>query len=147
LQYALPVWWSTYKSNVQKLLTLQNKAVKHIANGQWNDSPNPFYKELNILIIEQIFKLEVAKIMHRIYFKQQLQTITQYLKKSSIVHCYSTRSSTFHMFSIPLFRTSKFQLIFLYQGVNIWNSIPNEIKTQPFPKFKSSVKHCFISSQ
>jgi len=63
---------------LHKLLRLQNKAVKFIANGQWNDSPNPLYNELNVLKIEQIFKIEVAKIMHRIYFKQQPQTIIQY---------------------------------------------------------------------
>jgi len=88
-----------------------------------------FYKELKILKIEQIFKLEVDKIMYRIYFKQRPQTITQYFKKSSTVHCYSTRSHTSHMFSIPLIRTLKLQHTFLYQGVHTWNSIPNEIRT------------------
>jgi len=41
LQYALPVRGSTYKNNLQKLLRLQNKAVKFIASGQWNDSHWP----------------------------------------------------------------------------------------------------------
>jgi len=115
LQYIPPVWGSTYKSNLPKLLRLQNKAVKFIANGQWNDSPNPFYKELKVFKIELIFKLEVAKIMHRIYFKQQPQTRTQNFKKSSTVHFYSTRSSTSHMFSIPLFIISKLQHTVLYK--------------------------------
>jgi len=44
----------TTKQSLQKLLRLQNKAVKFIADGQWNDSPNLFYKELNVLKIEQI---------------------------------------------------------------------------------------------
>jgi len=63
LQYALGINRQKY---LQKLLSLQNKAVKFIANGQWNDSPNPFYKELQVVKIEQIFKLKVAKIIHRI---------------------------------------------------------------------------------
>jgi len=36
----------------------------------YNDSPKPICTELKVLKIKQIFKLEVAKIMNRIYFKQ-----------------------------------------------------------------------------
>ena len=37
LLYGLPVWGSTHPSYLKKLITLQNKAVKLIGGGLYND--------------------------------------------------------------------------------------------------------------
>ena len=48
LPYALPVWGSTCKIYLQKLVSLQNKALKFIAGSQLNDSLGSIYQELEI---------------------------------------------------------------------------------------------------
>jgi len=35
--YALPVWGSTYKTYLNKVAALQNKAAKIITGAKWND--------------------------------------------------------------------------------------------------------------
>ena len=37
IQYGIITWSSTYKTYLKKLATLQNKAVKIVGNGTWND--------------------------------------------------------------------------------------------------------------
>ena len=49
LQYEILAWSATYKSYYNKTTILQNKAVKIIVGGKWNDRATPFYAKLNIL--------------------------------------------------------------------------------------------------
>ena len=43
LLYGLPICGSTHLSYLKKLITLQNKAVKLIGGGLYNDKASPFY--------------------------------------------------------------------------------------------------------
>ena len=56
---------NTYETHLKTLKSLQNKAVKVIAGGQYLDDSTAYYKQLNILKIEDLYTLEVAKLMHK----------------------------------------------------------------------------------
>jgi len=56
---------------------LQNKAVKTITHINWKSSPSPSYHYLNILKLDQLYKLEVSNIMHSLYFKQHPYNLSQ----------------------------------------------------------------------
>ena len=43
LIYAIPECGSTFQTYLDKLIAYQNKAVKTIANGKWNNSSNSLY--------------------------------------------------------------------------------------------------------
>ena len=49
LLYGLPIRGSTHPSYFKKLITLQNKVVKLIGGGLYNDKASPFYSQLKIL--------------------------------------------------------------------------------------------------
>ena len=140
LTYALPVWGSTYKSNTQRITTFLNRAVTIISGAKKFDSLNPLYREMNILKFNQIYQLEVAKIMYRIFVKQEPHKLSKCFVKSSQAHSRSTRRTTSNDFTIPLFKTNKLQQSFLYQGSNIWNNIPKDIRINPFPRFVKLLK-------
>ena len=63
--YSITIWGNTYKTHLKRLKSLQNKAVKVIAGGQYLDDSTAYYKQLNILQIEDFYTLEVAKLMHK----------------------------------------------------------------------------------
>ena len=63
------VWGSSYKSKLKKLLSLQNKVVKLIGGGLLRDKP--FYYQLGILKLTDLFKLEVGKFVNA-HFKNKL---------------------------------------------------------------------------
>ena len=63
LLYGLPVWGSTHPSYLKKLVTLQNKAVKLIGGGLYNDKASPFYSQLKILKLPYLYKLEIGKFV------------------------------------------------------------------------------------
>jgi len=130
--YALPVWSLTYKTYLNKVAALQNKAAKIITGANWNDKSLSSYNSLKMLKLNELYKLETAKIMHYIYTHEQPYNLSQYFSKSGCNHTYSTRNSTLANFSIPLYRTTKVQQSYHYQGSKIWNSIPHDIKISPF---------------
>jgi len=78
--------------------------------------------------------------MHHIYTHEHLHNLSQYFTKPGCNHTYSTCNSTLANFSIPLYRTTKLQQSFHYQGGKIWNSIPHDIKISPFQRFKITKK-------
>ena len=71
LKYGLVVWDSSYKSKLKKLLSLQNKVVKLVGGGLLRDKATPFYSQLGILKLTDLFKLEVGKFVHA-HLKQKL---------------------------------------------------------------------------
>ena len=61
LLYCITIWGLLMK----RLKSLQNNAVKVIAGAQYLDDSAAYYKQLNILKIEDLDALEVAKLMHK----------------------------------------------------------------------------------
>ena len=70
--YGLPIWGSTFPSYINKLKSLQNKAVKMIRGGSLLKSPTNFFNKYSILKLNDLFRMEVAKIVHA-HFTNNLQ--------------------------------------------------------------------------
>jgi len=65
LIFALPVWGSTFPTYLSKLQRLQNKAIRIIANCNQFQSVTPYFHELEILKMSELFQFEIGKIMHK----------------------------------------------------------------------------------
>ena len=70
LLYALPIWASTYKTYLNKLEKLQNKALRIIFKTPLRDPITPLYRRSGILKLNNLFDFEVAKLMHQIIHKK-----------------------------------------------------------------------------
>ena len=60
LQYGILAWSATYKSYYNKIVVLQNKAVKIVSGGKWNDQATPFCATLNIRKLNDFIHFEKA---------------------------------------------------------------------------------------
>jgi len=67
--YDIPDWRSTYKTHLLKIASYQNKVLRIINGVNRDNSVSHLYGESNILKLEEIHKLEVAKILHNIWSK------------------------------------------------------------------------------
>ena len=70
LLYALPILASTYKTYLNKLEKLQNKALRIIFKTLLRDPLTPLYRRSGILKLNDLFDFEVAKLMHQIIHKK-----------------------------------------------------------------------------
>ena len=66
LSYGLVIWGSTYPTYFMKISTLQNKVVKLVGGGAFQDRATPFYYQLNIPKLTDLHKIEISKLMYNI---------------------------------------------------------------------------------
>ena len=146
LLYALPVWASTYNTYLSKLKRLQNKAVRIISRTSIKDRITPNYHRLEILKLDDLYTLEIAKLMYQFTQNKLPDTFDHYFTYSSDVSKHYTRHVTQedHIF-LNRFATSRTQHTIKYIGVKIWNNIPKEIKKLSYTKFILSYKKFLLS--
>ena len=139
-------WGSTYLTYLSKLKTLQDKAMRSITGSHYCDDPNLLYKKLEVPKIQALCRYETAKFVYSCINNQAPSPFNNYFQRVNEVSQRSTRQSVDKLsLYISRYPTTKLQRSIRYQGVNIWNSIPTEIKSLKFQLFKTHLKTFFMS--
>ena len=144
LLFGIVLWGSTCSSYQSKLQILQNKAIRIISNCNRRTSITPFYHKLEILKISELYKFEIAKLMHQ-HSKQNLPpTISNLFKPLSNIHNRITRSVSLNHIYVENFSTLRCQRSIKYQGAKIWNAIPLKLRDQSNRNFKLNYKKILL---
>ena len=132
LLYGLAIWVSIFFCNAQKQLQIrQNNAIKAVVEVEsitmfrYNFS----YKNLKILKIHDLCKLEIATLMHKYDNSKLPSAFDSLFAKPSNIHCYSRRNNHNHTYYISKFRFASLQKSFRCTGVKIWNNIEKKNST------------------
>ena len=159
LVYAVEVWGSACDSHLSNLLIIQKRAIRlmtykdqfPLIPGPLHPS-NPLFRELQILKVNDIFMLQIAKFVHKCINKNIISNFDQWFLLNREVHAHMTRSNfdnscigTNNLF-IPYGRTSNYGLKKIkVNGPKIWNSLPSEIRNiKSLIKFKTVVKNYLL---
>ena len=86
LLHGIVIWGNTHDNHLKRLIIFQNKAVKIVAGGQRNDHVTPFYHRLQILKLKDLYKYEVAKLMHKNSQKKLLNRLNCYFTPVKAIH-------------------------------------------------------------
>ena len=78
LVYALSVWATTFPTYLIKLKRLQIKAIRIITKTSPKDRIPQHYRHLQILKLDDLYKFEVAKLMHQYTHKKIPDIFCQY---------------------------------------------------------------------
>ncbi len=116
IQYGIEVYGQASTSTLRKVQIQQNRALKRLHNKDYHTPTKSLHKELNLLLIEDIYKLGILKF---VYIFRQF-----YIENASI-HSHNTRQSHgLHVIN----PTNKFgQRRIIYQVTFLWNSIPVQL--------------------
>ena len=145
--YALrALWGATPNAQLSRLKTIQNKIIKIIGGGEWRERATPYYLQLDILKLDDVYKLEVGKLMFHNNKNNLPKPFEGYFTEAGMNHLHQTRASSQKLLKVCRFSKSRYQQSFKYQGVSIWNSIPNNIKQHSFFSFKKKYKKMLIDS-
>ena len=147
LLYGIVIGRSTFKTYQGKLSVLQNKALRIVAGGNWLDNTTQYYAKLNVLKLDNLYKFEIAKLMHQLVNNKLPPQFFLFFTPIKVVHTRTTSlASKEHGLYIPRFRTKRLQNSFKYQGVKIWNLIPENLQKLPFNRFKIKYKKYLLST-
>ena len=89
---------------------------------------NPLYEKLNLLILSNIYKLEILKLMSKYENNSLPNCFKDFIALPSKLHYYPTRFATGDNYSIGQFDKSNTQRFIRYQGPVVWNELPAKIK-------------------
>ena len=105
----------------------------------------PLYDELEILNINGIYKLEIAKFMAKVSSNTLSEDFSKNFSALTSVHTYSTHSALFKKFYVQRTTYIKTNRSLKVSGVKVWNGIPSlsEIKqllpaAKPFQKYSKN---------
>ena len=140
LTYGILIWGSTYKSYLNTLQLSQNKAMHVITKQRSSDRITPIYRRLQVLKINDLYKLEAAKFMHQFLNKSLPASFEKYFTRTTFIHCRSTQTSERNDYFLPHFSTSRLQHSIRFSRVKIWNSILCKFKNLSLKKFISEYK-------
>ena len=145
LLYGVMSWGCASENVKKKVKSAQNRVLKimrFIPFGSFD--MKPIYEEMNILQVDDIYRLEVGKFMYKFNNDILPENFQNYFKHVSAIHNHNTRT-TANLSMNPIRSNTKFSKNTLkYKGVEVWNSIPSDIKHLPSVKSFSRQMKTFV---
>ena len=132
----MSVWASTYPSNLRRLITLQKRVVRIMSRSAFDAHTDPLFKNLKILNLESIYKLQIGKFMYQYRSGLLPYSFNNMFLVTREVHSYGTRSS--EHFYLPQCRTNIRKFSISFQGPKFFNSLSFEIIQKMTGKMFSS---------
>ena len=69
LQYGISLWGSANKSSLNRLNKLHNKTIRSVTGLPYKTSINKLYHNAGVLMINDLFRLNLAKFMFKLHRK------------------------------------------------------------------------------
>ena len=140
-------WGNTYPSRLTKVQTKQNKCIRCIFFSHNRESSAPYFKLLDILNIDNIFRLKISLLAHKISQNEANipEVFQKYLKKVCDIHSYNTRYASNFNFHVPCVRLNCGKHTFKFAITKIWEETPTNIKTVNYFQFKKQYKRILLT--
>ena len=126
INYGLLLWGGASKKYINRIWILQKKAIRILALETYNAHTNPLFHKFRILKLWDIYNLQLAQFMFKMYTKELPKPLLERFVINSEIHGHYTRNRTNPR--IPLVRTSIASKAIYYYPSCLWCNIDNEIK-------------------
>ena len=127
LIYCNLAWSNSTSTSLNKLLRLQKKIVRIITNSPYLAHTGAIFRELQLLKVHDIHKLQTAVFMFKIYHNLLPPHITSYFHRSRDSHSYPTRNSQDNFLICPRHTELRSKTI-RFSGPKGWNVLTEETK-------------------
>ena len=129
LQYGITVWGLTYDTHTKPIYLLQKKVVIAIAFKSFTSSSTPFFSDLKILKLYDLFELKLLTFVYESVTMISPLIFHNYFETLTAVHQYDTRQAS----KGYMFKSRKSTLQYglrsvRYAGAKSWNSISDVTK-------------------
>ena len=145
LSYAIAVWGSASKCFINKLEITQKRIIRLISGARYDQHTSPLFKKLKILKLNDLYELELIKLIHEHEYGTLPHSLQNSLPKITTIHSYNTRTN--RNLYIPCKNTEISKKASVFQrGALLWNALPVDIKQEKvLHEFVSKYKNLVIS--
>lgn len=137
LTYLLPFWGSASNVHIKCLQVLQNKAIKYMRFLLFDTHSQSPYDGTKFLSMHQLYAYKSIFLLHKM--RWNLIKCNFPLLTNLCVTGRSTRSSS--LLRVPNFLTTNAQRTVFYEGIQLYNTLPDNIKAlNAISEFKNALK-------
>ena len=131
---------------MRPLFLLQKRAMRIITHSNTRTRTTPLFSRLQILKLLDIYKLEIAKLMHKVHNKALdiCNALTNNYTLLDNIHSHNTRRKHQKNYFMTTVSSKQAQECLQYNGPKIWNEIPFQLKEMNFYKFKKEFQRKLI---
>ena len=124
LNYCALIWAVNNSYKLNSILLVQKRVIRAICRTDRSAHSAPLFKRCGLLVIHDIYKLQVAQFMFRFHYHLLPKIFSDFFVMNDVVHPYFTRQSKkLHIHSA----TKKLrQDNIRFAGPKLWNSLPSE---------------------
>ena len=145
LYYCNLAWGGTYKSNLQRIVILQKRALRIVNNSTYDANTGPIFKKLETLKLHDIHSFQLGFFMFSFKNSTLPSKFNNFFLMNSQIHNYNTRNA--HSFHLPLCRTNTRQFSIYFQGPKFYNSLNSAITgSSSSASFKRKLKEFLLST-
>jgi hypothetical protein len=143
LDYCNSLLAKTSEYNIHRLQMVQNSLARLVAGAGFRQSIKPILSSLHWLPVKQRIDYKLCTLV----FKSRMNLLPDYLTKELKVYVSTRpiRSKQLNTYVIPRVKTEVAKHSFFYAGVELWNDLPDNMRSQTsLPIFKKQLKtHLF----
>ena len=127
LTYCCITWGFTYQTYINKIFTIQKKAIRIITHSPFECHSSPLLKKTSNLNIFQIIEYYASIFM----FQKLNSTVPNVFQQNRFLsysyHTYETRNNL--SIRTPLFKLQFSKRSIFDHGIKIWNNLSPEVKS------------------
>ena len=144
INYGITSWSSAGTVDKNRLHVLQKRALRAISNSDFRSHSNPLFIKYNQLKVFDLCNLNIGTFMYKYCNNLLPPAFNNMFTYNADNHNYNTRYAS--DFEYPNNKLEFSNKSICYQGVKIWNNIPNHVKNASNIKsFKSTYRETAIS--
>jgi hypothetical protein len=129
LLYCINILSCTSQTNINRITTLQKKAIRIISKADFNAHTPPLFLENKVLLFDKLIKLKRLLFMHSIAYEYAPSTFNNtWIRNNARNVGHDLRNQDF--FTLPAVRIESFRKFPLYALANEWNNLGDNIRLQ-----------------
>jgi len=126
IQYGIEMYGRASTTTLKKVQTQQNRALKILYNKDYLTPTKALHIDLNILLIQDIYRLNVAKFVYKQKNNLLPEIFNNLYIENNQIHTHNTRQRNNLHLKHPENKYGKLKIE--HQGTEIWNSLPLKIR-------------------
>ena len=119
ISYGIELWYGAPKTVSNRIVIIQKKMIRALNSLPYNSHTGPYFKEMSLLKVEDLYKLQIGLNIHTGISRNELVFTSE-------IHNHNTRNR--NNLRTPAVHLSHSQRNWKYKGIQLWNSIPDNIK-------------------
>ena len=149
--YGLALWGGTFEKGLNRIVKLQKKAIRLITGAHRMDHCEPRQKELKILSLTDLYKLQVNSLTYDCVFGTPPKEFRNIFIFKRARLSATTRSNTNKPLDIDLSTPRNnpgpiLKSTYLVKAVEFWNELPSEIQESRNKEiFRKSLKRFYLN--